>query len=137
MRLNLGLGLGLDHWSFIWFRAFFKVYALLNSKLIKPLHKGMAETDISHEFGIWFSSWFLQFLALIVLICYTCLIIMLYFTCLWAVRTLSLTLSHRGMFPFSVRSILLPFILSVMPDHFIFMVSHKACLSSCIFSGLT
>ena len=51
MRLNLGLGLGLDHWSFIWFRAFFKVYALHNSKLIKPLHKGMAETDVSHEFG--------------------------------------------------------------------------------------
>ena len=47
----LNLGLGLDHWSFIWFRAFFKVYALLNSKLIKPLHKGMAETDVSHEFG--------------------------------------------------------------------------------------
>ena len=47
----LGLGLGLDHWSFIWFRAFFKVYAFLNSKLIKPLHKGMAETDVSHEFG--------------------------------------------------------------------------------------
>ena len=51
MHLNLGLGLGLGHWSFIWFRAFFKVYALLNSKLIKPLHKGMAETDVSHEFG--------------------------------------------------------------------------------------
>ena len=51
MRLNLGLSLGLDHWSFIWLRAFFKVYALLNSKLIKPLHKGMAETDVSHEFG--------------------------------------------------------------------------------------
>ena len=50
MHLNLGLGLGLDHWSFIWFRAFFKVYALLNSKLIKPLHKGMVETDVSHEF---------------------------------------------------------------------------------------
>ena len=41
-------------------RAFSKVYAFLNSNLsqitlmkpleIKPLHKGMAETDISHEF---------------------------------------------------------------------------------------
>ena len=31
--------------------AFFKVYAFQNCKLIKPLHKGMAETDISHEFG--------------------------------------------------------------------------------------
>ena len=51
MHLDLGLSLGLDHWSFIWFRVFFKVYALLNSKLIKPLHKGMAATDVSHEFG--------------------------------------------------------------------------------------
>ena len=50
MRLDLGLSLGLDHWSFIWFRAFFKVYAFQNSKLIKSLHKGMAETDTSHEF---------------------------------------------------------------------------------------
>ena len=50
MRLNLGFGLGLSHWSFIWFRAFFKVYAIQNSKLIQPLHKGMAETDVSHEF---------------------------------------------------------------------------------------
>ena len=49
MHLNLGLGLG--HWSFIWFRAFLKVYAFKNSKLIKPLHKGMAQTDVSHEFG--------------------------------------------------------------------------------------
>ena len=49
--MHLNLGLGLDHWSFIWFRAFFKVYALQNSKLIKPLHKGMAETDVSHKFG--------------------------------------------------------------------------------------
>ena len=49
-RPYLGLGLGLDHQSFIWFRAFFKVYVFGNSKLIKPLHKGMAETDISHEF---------------------------------------------------------------------------------------
>ena len=42
-------------------RVFSKVYAFLNSKLnqiavlkpleIKPLHKGMAETDISHRFG--------------------------------------------------------------------------------------
>ena len=42
-------------------KAFSKVYAFLNSKLnqitlmkplkIKPLHKGMAEADISHEFG--------------------------------------------------------------------------------------
>ena len=42
-------------------RASSKVYAFLNSKLdqivllkpleIKLLHKGMAETDISHEFG--------------------------------------------------------------------------------------
>ena len=42
-------------------RAFSKVYAFLNSKLnqivllkpleIKPLHKGMAETDVSHESG--------------------------------------------------------------------------------------
>ena len=42
-------------------RALSKVYAFLNSKLdqivllkpleIKPLHKGMAETDVSHEFG--------------------------------------------------------------------------------------
>ena len=51
MCLNLGLGLGLGHWSFLWFRAFLKVYAFQNSKLIKPLHKGMAETDVSHEFG--------------------------------------------------------------------------------------
>ena len=51
MHLNLGLGLGLGHWSFIWFRAFFKVYAFQNFKLIKPLHKGMAETDICYEFG--------------------------------------------------------------------------------------
>ena len=50
MHLNLGLGLGVDHRYFIWFRVFFKVYAFQNSKLIKPLHKGMAETDISHEF---------------------------------------------------------------------------------------
>ena len=74
VHLNLGLGLGLDHWSFIWFRAFFKVYALLNSKLFKPLHKGMAETDVSHEFGRepGFSKVsFLQFLTLLVLICYT------------------------------------------------------------------
>ena len=39
-------------------RGFSKAYAFLNSKLIKlikpklqPLHKGMAETDVSHEFG--------------------------------------------------------------------------------------
>ena len=35
VHLNLGLGLG--QWSFIWFRAFFKVYAFQNSKLIKPI----------------------------------------------------------------------------------------------------
>ena len=63
------------------------------------------------------------------------LIIILYFTCLWAVRDLNLTLSHKGMFLFSSRSILLPFIFSVIPDHLIFMVSHKACLSSCIFQA--
>ena len=73
MHLSLGLGLGLDHWSFIWFRAFFKVYAFQNLKLIKPIHKGMAETDVSHEFGIepGFSRSVFAVLTLLVLICYT------------------------------------------------------------------
>ena len=65
-----------------------------------------------------------------------CLIMMLYLTFLWAIRALTLTLSRKGMFLFSGRSILLPFIFRVTPNHFMFMVSHKACLSSCIFSGL-
>ena len=56
-----GLGLGLDHWSFIWLEHSVKFMPFLNCKLgqitlmkpleIKPLHKGMAETDVSYEFG--------------------------------------------------------------------------------------
>ena len=67
---------------------------------------------------------------------FACFIMMLYFTFSWDRRVLTLTLSHKGMFTFSGKSSLLLFIFRVVPSHLIFIVSHRACLSSCKFLGL-
>ena len=67
---------------------------------------------------------------------FPCFIMMLYFTFSSAKRALTLTLSYKGMLKFSGKSILLLFIFKVVPSHLIFIVSHRACLSSCMFWGL-
>ena len=55
---------------------------------------------------------------------------------LWAKRPLTLTLFRKGMFTFPGKSILLLFIFRVVPSHLIFIVSHRECLSNCMFWGL-
>ena len=67
---------------------------------------------------------------------FPCSIMILYFTFLWTRRALTLILSHKGMLTFSGKSILFLFIFRVVPSHLIFMVSHRACLSNCMFWGL-
>ena len=67
---------------------------------------------------------------------FPCFIMILYFIFSCARRALTLTLSHKGIFAFSGKSILLLFIFRVVHSHLIFIVSHRACLSNCMFWGL-
>ena len=50
---------------------------------------------------------------------------------------LTLTLSHRRIFTFSGKSILLPFIFKVVLSHFMCKVSHKVCFNSWRFWALS
>ena len=68
---------------------------------------------------------------------FPCFIIMLNFTALWAMIDLCLTLSQRGIFTFSGKSILLPFIFRVVLSHFICRVSHKVCFNNWMFWALS
>ena len=76
MHLDLGLGLGLGHWSFIWFRAFSKAYAFQNSKLtnsitLNYIHYTKAWLRLTYLMNLEENQGFLvQFLALNILICY-------------------------------------------------------------------
>ena len=68
---------------------------------------------------------------------FPCFIIMLNFMDLLTMIDLILTLSHRGIFTFSGKSILLPFIFKVVLSHFMYKVSHKVCFSSWRFWALS
>ena len=58
----------------------------------------------------------------------SCFTIRLNFTFVWAIRVLTFTLSHRGIFMLSGKSILLPLALRVVFIHLMFRVSYKVCL---------
>ena len=68
---------------------------------------------------------------------FPCFIIMLNFTDLWAIIDLTLILSQRGIFTFSGKSILLPFMFRVVLSHFMCRVSHKVCFSKWRFWALS